>query len=216
MTSKRTFITAHKAQYAVSILCRLLEISRGWFYGFPASQPARDQRQVNREARDQELLPKIKTFFKVSKKCYGSKRIHQDLLADSEVVSERRVARIMKENKLSPLLRKRRKPITTDSNHMLKPSIAPSHTYCVCAAGKWAGDCEAICREGPNLLEQKFHSQTPNTVCPLSDAEHRLPGNRWPTSPISTPLLGIMLRITLPGKGRGLALSGWREGHGHA
>jgi len=67
---------AHKAQYAVSILCRLLEISRGWFYGFPASQPARDQRQANREARDQELLPKIKTFFKVSKKCYGSKRIH--------------------------------------------------------------------------------------------------------------------------------------------
>ncbi|AGI68715.1 hypothetical protein OAN307_c31870 [Octadecabacter antarcticus 307] len=135
MTSKRTFITAHKAQYAVSILCRLLEISRGWFYGFPASQPARDQRQVNREARDQELLPKIKTFFKVSKKCYGSKRIHQDLLVDSEVVSERRVARIMKENKVSSLLRKRRKPITTDSDHELKPSIAPSHTYCVCAAG---------------------------------------------------------------------------------
>jgi transposase InsO family protein len=29
---------------------------------------------------------------------------------------------------------------------------------------QWAGDCEAICREGPNLLEQKFDSQTPNTV----------------------------------------------------
>ena len=107
----------------VSTLCRLLEISRGWFYGFLASQPARDQRQVNREARDQELLPKIKTFFRVSKKCYGSKRIHRDLLAADEVVSERRVARIMKENRVSPLLRKRRKPITTDSNHKLKPSF---------------------------------------------------------------------------------------------
>ena len=138
MTNKRAFVTAHKAQYAVSILCRFLEISRGWFYGFPASQPARDQRQTNRDARDQALLPKIKTFFKASKKCYGSKRIHQDLLADSEVVSERRVARIMKEHKVSPLLRKRRKLITTDSNHKLKPS--------------------------PNLLEQKFHSQTPNAV----------------------------------------------------
>ena len=89
MTNKRAFVTAHKAQYAVSILCRFLEISRGWFYGFPASQPARDQRQTNRDARDQALLPKIKTFFKASKKCYGSKRIDQDLLADSEVVSER-------------------------------------------------------------------------------------------------------------------------------
>ena len=53
-------------------------------------------------------------------------------------VSERRVARIMRENKVSPLLRRRRKPVTTDSNHKLKPS--------------------------PNLLEQKFHCQTPNTV----------------------------------------------------
>ena len=138
MTNKRSFVTAHKAQYAVSILCRILEISRGWFYGFTASQPARDQRQVGREARDHALLPKIKTFFKGSKECYGSKRIHRDFLAAGDVVSEQRVARIMKENKVSPLLRKRRKPITTDSNHKLKPS--------------------------PNLLAQKFHSHTPNTV----------------------------------------------------
>ena len=108
MMNKRAFITAHKSQYAVSTFCRLLEISRGWFYGFLASQPVRDQRQADREARDLEVLPMIKTFFKASKKCYGSKRIHQDLLAGGEVVSERRVARIMKENKISPLLRKRK------------------------------------------------------------------------------------------------------------
>ena len=39
--------------------------------------------------------------------------------------------------------------------------------------GSGTGDCvtpkacfqhDTICREGPNLLEQKFHSQTPNTV----------------------------------------------------
>ena len=138
MMNKRAFITARKAQYAVSTLCRLLEVSRGWFYDFRASQPTRDQRQADREARDEELLPKIKIFFKASKKCYGSKRIHQDLLADGEIVSERLVARIMRENKVSPLLRRRRKLVTTDSNHKLKPS--------------------------PNFLEQKFHYQTPNTV----------------------------------------------------
>jgi putative transposase len=150
MTNKHSFVTAYKAQYAVSTLCRHLKMSRGWFYGFLASQPARDQRQVGREARDMELLPKIETFFRASKKCYGSKRIHplptgewnihreEDLLADGAVVSERRVARIMKENMVSPLLRKRRKPKTTDSNHNMKPS--------------------------PNLLEQKFHCQTPNTI----------------------------------------------------
>jgi putative transposase len=93
----------------------------------------------------------------------------------------------------------RRKLVTTDSNHELKPSIAPSHTYCVCAAGNG----QAICREGPNLLEQKFDSQTPNTV--------------WLANITSmTPPLGIMLRITLPGKGRRLALFGWHQRHGHA
>jgi len=138
MMNKRAFITARKAQYAVSTLCRIFEVSRGWFYGFRASQAARDQRQTDRGIRDAELLAKIKIFFKASKKCYGSKRIHQDLLAEGDIVSERRVARVMKENKVSPLFRKRRKPVTTDSNHKLKPS--------------------------PNLLEQKFHCQTPNTV----------------------------------------------------
>ena len=89
-------------------------------------------------SRDTDLLAKIKSFFKASKKCYGSKRIHQDFLADGNIVSKRRVARIMKENKVSPLFRKRQKPMTTDRNYKLKPS--------------------------PNLLEQKFHYQAPNTV----------------------------------------------------
>ena len=92
MMNKRAFITARKAQYAVSTLCRLLEVSRGWFYGFRASQAARDQRQTDRDIRDADLLAKIKSFFKASKKCYGSKRIHQDLLAEGNIVSERRVA----------------------------------------------------------------------------------------------------------------------------
>ena len=136
--NKRGFVTAHKAQYAVSTLCRVPGISRGWFYGFLASQPARDQRQANRDARDPDLLPGIRTFFKAGRKCYGSKRIHQDPVADGETVSERRVARIMKENKVSPRPNKRRKPVTTDSNHNMSPSA--------------------------NLLEQDFHCLTPNAV----------------------------------------------------
>ena len=138
MMNKRAFITAHKAQYAVSMLCRVLQVSRGWFYGFQSSQPARERREECREARDLELLPKIYASFKASKECYGSKRVHQDLVADGEVVSERRVARIMRENKISPRQKKRRKPITTDSNHKMKPS--------------------------PNLLKQEFDCLTPNTV----------------------------------------------------
>ena len=58
-------MTANKAQYAISTFCQFMEILRSWFYGSLACQPVRDQRQANREARDLEFLPKIKTFFKV-------------------------------------------------------------------------------------------------------------------------------------------------------
>ncbi|OBY25184.1 IS3 family transposase [Leisingera sp. JC1] len=138
MNTKRAFVAAHKTVYPIAQLCRLVGIARSWLYGFVQSQPARDQRQKLRADRDAELLPKIKVAFSQSKKRYGSKRVYQDLKADGEDVSERRVARIMRENNVSPCLHKRRKPRTTDSNHSLKPS--------------------------PNLLEQKFGCTVPNRV----------------------------------------------------
>ncbi|OBY26591.1 IS3 family transposase [Leisingera sp. JC1] len=138
MNAKRAFVAAHKTVYPIAQLCRLVGVARSWFYGFVQSQPARDQRQKLRTDRDAELLPKIKEAFSQSKKRYGSKRVHQDLKADGEDVSERRVARIMRENNVTPRLCKHRKPRTTDSNHSLKPS--------------------------PNLLEQRFDCTTPNRV----------------------------------------------------
>lgn len=138
MNTKHAFVAAHETVYPIAQLCRIVGIARSWFYGFVQSQPARDQRQKLRADRDAELLPKIKAAFSQSKKRYGSKRVHQDLKADGEAVSERRVARIMRENNVSPRLHKRRKPRTTDSNHSLNPS--------------------------PNLLEQRFDCTVPNRV----------------------------------------------------
>ncbi|AHD08917.1 IS3 family transposase [Phaeobacter gallaeciensis] len=138
MNAKRAFVAAHKTVYPIVQLCRLVGVARSWFYGFVQSQLARDQRHKLRTDRDAELLPKIKEAFSQSKKRYGSKRVHQDLKADGEDVSERRVARIMRENNVTPRPCKRRKPCTTDSNHSLKPS--------------------------PNLLEQRFACTGQNRV----------------------------------------------------
>lgn len=138
MTTKHAFVAAHKSVHPIAQLCRIVGVSRSWFYGFVQSQSARDHRQTRRVNRDAELLPKIKLAFSQSKKRYGSKRVYKDLKADGEDVSERRVARIMRQNKISPRLHKRRKPRTTDSNHSLRPS--------------------------PNLLEQQFECTVPNRV----------------------------------------------------
>gem|GEM_PF-2552503 len=109
-----------------------------WVYGFFNSQPAKGRLRADRHSRDQALFLQIIRSFKASKKRYGSKRVHWDIIASGEIVSERRVARIMRENKNSPRLIKRRKPITTDSNHKMAPS--------------------------PNLLDQEFNCQMPNTI----------------------------------------------------
>ncbi|MEX0299167.1 MAG: IS3 family transposase [Kordiimonas sp.] len=122
LTAKHVFVVAHKALYPIFLLCRILVIDRSWFQGSIQSQPARNQRQKLRDDRDTGLLDKIKAAFSRSKKRYGSKRIHRDLIANEAYTSERRVARIMQENRVSPRLQKRRKPRTTDSNHSLKPS----------------------------------------------------------------------------------------------
>nr|WP_185962364.1 IS3 family transposase [Palleronia caenipelagi] len=110
-------------------------MSRSWLYGYHAGQAARDDRRERRSARDDVLLAKIMRVFKASKHRYGSRRIHRDLCAEGEHVPERRVARIMRENRISA---GQHKPFTTNSNHKLTPS--------------------------PNLLLQAFHCTTPNTV----------------------------------------------------
>ncbi|MEM1360829.1 MAG: IS3 family transposase [Pseudomonadota bacterium] len=89
-----------KGSLPITQLCHVLGIARSWFYGFESSRPGRHQRQKRGTDRDAELLPKIKLAFSQSKKRYGSKRIHQNLKADGEVVSKRRVARTLRENKI--------------------------------------------------------------------------------------------------------------------
>ncbi|TRD14906.1 IS3 family transposase [Palleronia caenipelagi] len=150
--NKHAFITAHKAQYGVLTLCRLVRLSRSWFYGYDASWAALQGREGRRAAQDVALLERIRHFFKASKGRYGSKRIHRDLRADGVCVSERRVARIMRENRISARLRKPRKPVTTNSNHKLTPS--------------------------PNLLGRAFHCTTPNTVW-LADITYVGTGEGW-------------------------------------
>ncbi|WP_185962339.1 IS3 family transposase, partial [Palleronia caenipelagi] len=104
-----------KRENGVSTLCRLVRLSRSWFYGHDASLAARQGREARRAAQDVALLERIRHFFKASKYRYGSKRIHRDLGADGERVSERRVAKIMRGNRISAGQRKPRKPVTTNS-----------------------------------------------------------------------------------------------------
>lgn len=125
------FIDAEKPNYPLAMLCRVMQVSRGGYYMW------RNRKPSARSRRDAELLEKIRTFYKASGNNYGSPRIYDDLRADREQVSEKRVARLMQQNGIVGKHR-RKFTRTTDSNHELPVA--------------------------PNLLNQQFNVPQPDVV----------------------------------------------------
>lgn len=91
-------------------MCRVLNVSRSGYHNWLS------RGQSDRKAQDTLLLEKIKAVFEASKKSYGSRRVHKQLVLDGEVCSRRRVARLMRKNEIRPKIRHRWVQ-TTDSDH---------------------------------------------------------------------------------------------------
>ena len=111
------FISEEKVAFPVAILCRVLAVSPSGYYasqGRPASLHAR---------RDQDLSERIASIHHGSRRRYGSPRVHADLKASGDRVGCKRVARLMRENKLVARCRRRFRT-TTDSKHSFP--IAPN------------------------------------------------------------------------------------------
>jgi transposase InsO family protein len=107
---KSEFITAQKASYPVTTLCRVLQVSRSAYYGGVDRPPAR------RRAVDTELSARIHAIHRASRATYGSPRIHEQLRQEKTPVSRKRVARLMVAAGLCGR-RPRRWYATTDSTH---------------------------------------------------------------------------------------------------
>lgn len=97
-------------------LCRLAEVSRAGFYRWRNEGPVEDA--------DMELRDAIQRIA-VEWPCYGSRRITRELLRRGRRVNRKKVQRLMREDNLL-CLRKRRFVVTTDSDHGLPvyPNVA--------------------------------------------------------------------------------------------
>lgn len=114
---KFELVKAEKAHYPVAVLCAVLSVSRSGFYAWlRRPEPAR-------AAADAALVIDIRAAQKLGRGAYGSPRVHAELQAKGARVSEKRVARLMRENGLRAR-QKRRFRRTTDSNHA--DPIAPN------------------------------------------------------------------------------------------
>jgi putative transposase len=110
VSAKFACIAAHRPQYEVVLMCRVLAVSASGFYAAQRRGPSAHAR------RDEQLLVQIRTAHQQSRRRYGAPRVHVALTHDGERVGKKRVARLMQRDGLRGR-RARRFVHTTDSIH---------------------------------------------------------------------------------------------------
>ncbi len=91
------FIEAHRREYPVQMMCRLLEVAPSGYYEW-LHHPISD-----RAKEDARLLRMIRASFVASHGVYGAPRVFLDLREAGETCSKHRVERIMRINGLRAL-----------------------------------------------------------------------------------------------------------------
>ena len=109
---KYAFIKEHTRQYPVSMMCRVLRVSRSGFCAWLVRPRSR------RSVEDDRLLECIRQVHRSSRRTYGVRRVYRSLRGAGEAVGQRRVARLMLAAGVSGL-KKKRFVSTTNSRHTL-------------------------------------------------------------------------------------------------
>jgi putative transposase len=100
------FIDAEKAIYPISLLCRILKVSRSGYYAWADRPPSR------RSVEDSALTEKIREVHERSRRTYGYPRVHAELNAVGVWCGRRRVARLMREDGIQGCMRGKRRSTT--------------------------------------------------------------------------------------------------------
>jgi putative transposase len=101
--SRFRFIAAWKAEHSITMMCRVLEVSRSGFHAWRQRKPS------SRACEDARLTTRIREIHDANRGVYGSPRIHAELvLADGERIGRKRVERLMRQARLSGLITRRR------------------------------------------------------------------------------------------------------------
>jgi putative transposase len=111
-------IEAEKERYSVARMCRTLRVSRSGFYAW-RNRPVSDH-----AAADVALAARVAAIHAASDGTYGVPRVHAELAAQGVHTSRRRVARLMAEQGLEGVSRrKRRRSTTTPSTRPAAPDL---------------------------------------------------------------------------------------------
>lgn len=133
------FIDAHKKVWPISLMCKVLQVSRSGYYSWRSSS------EGPRAASNRQLDMKIKEVFKTHKQRYGAPRVADELIDEGTPCSVNRVARRMKILGLRAIHAKKFK-VTTDSNHCkpVAPDLLEQDFSASAPNHKWVSDISYI------------------------------------------------------------------------
>lgn len=103
-------IQAQAGKHSIARLCQALDVSRAGYYGWLRSPESQQVRE------DRRLLTEIRAVYRKSRNRYGSPRVHAQLRREGIRCSRKRVARLMRQDRLCARPRRRFK-VTTQSSH---------------------------------------------------------------------------------------------------
>jgi putative transposase len=110
-------IDAEKADYSISLLCRVLKVSRSGYYDWKDRMPSK------RDRENAALTCQIIEIHERSRGIYGYPRVHAELKALGGVrCTRKRVARLMRKAGIQGCLRGRKRRTTTRRNKHATPA----------------------------------------------------------------------------------------------
>lgn len=138
------FIDAEKAYYPISLLCRILKVSRSGYYGWKDRSPSK------RDRENAALTVKIREIHTRSRRIYGYPRVHAELRALGVCCSRKRVARLMRKAGLQGCIRGRRKRTTRRDERAAPAPDLVGRNFAASAPDKvWTADITYVStREG--------------------------------------------------------------------
>jgi len=123
-------MAAHEQEFSLKRMCKVLKVSRSGYYAWKRRSPSQ------RERANETLLAEIRAVHQLSRRTYGSPRIHAWLRHKGSFCGRNRVARLMKMHQ-----------IVARKAHRWHPTTTRQHP----------GD-----RIAPNLLQREFRASQPN------------------------------------------------------
>ncbi len=142
---KYEFIKEHHSEFLVKEMCQVLQVSKSGYYHW------KQRTKSKRTQKNEFFLDEIKQIYNESRLLYGSPKITAELKKKKIKCSRPRVARIMKNNGIKSIT-KRKFIVTTDSKQNK--------------------------RIAPNLVGQNFIASVPNKLW-LSDITYIKTLNGW-------------------------------------